>query len=166
MIIAAIAAIAVITAMAQDYVVIGHEGYVFDKPNSKSYITTNQMGENVELLPGMVFRCAESRDGWDLIEYTPGLRGFILKAIESGAGSLGTPVPGVYPVANKPGSEAKIEANGSNWTATLDGVSYSGAIHDGALVFFDSQANPALSLVVSGGQPIVFSYDNSLTRFF
>lgn len=161
-----VAAMSAFMAEADDYVVIGHEGKVFDSPKTKSYTTTNQEGEDVVVKEGMVFKKKESRQGWDLIEYTPGLNGFILQSLEAEANSLKTPAAGSYTVANNPEAKVTVAKEGTNWIATSGAKKYSGQLHDGAVIFYDADGNIALSLVVLNGTPVVFDYDNTLTRFF
>lgn len=153
-------------ACADDYVVIAHEGKVYDRPNSKSYATTNQNGDEIVVKEGMVFKKRETREGWDLIEYTPGLSGFILQYLEATPASLKSPAVGTYSVSNQDGKNIVISQEGTTWVAAFEGKKYAGQKHDGAVVFYDADSNIAFSLVNIGGTPVVVNYDNSVTNFF
>lgn len=154
------------SSWADDFIVITHEGKVFDQPNAKSYSTTNKDGEDVVISDGMVFKKKESRQGWDMIEYSPGLNGFILQSLEATPGTLKTPSPGVLPIANNSGVTADIKRDGDNWSATVNGHKYAGQLHDNVVVFFSAHGDIILSLVNKGGKNLVFSYDNDVTHFF
>ncbi len=151
--------------MADDFIAIAHEGKVYDSPNAK-YATTNRDGDDVVILDGMVFRKKEVRQGWDLIEYSPGLNGFIVQSLEVAPASLKPIAPGNYTVANNPGESVTLSKEGETWIATLPSGKFSGQMHDGVLVFFASDGSIALSAVNKGGKTTVYSYDNSITRYF
>ncbi|MBD5204094.1 MAG: hypothetical protein HDS82_04370 [Bacteroidales bacterium] len=155
-----------LSATAEDFIVVGHEGKVYDTPNSKAYATTNRDGEDINLSTGMVFKRNETRQGWNLIEYSPGLNGFILQSLVESPTSLETPESGVYPVNNIPGTNVKISIENGTWTATLGTSKYAGQLHDGALIFFSAEGDIILSVVKKRGKVLVYSYSNDITKFF
>lgn len=155
------------TAFGQSYVVVASESRVFDQPNVKSYPTTNTSGADVILVRGMVFKSIGTpQNGWDKIEYTPGLNAFVLQSQLASASMLATPRAGVYNVANHSATKLTVTSEGSSWKAS-DGTSdYPGTLADNTVVFTDKFGNMAYSLVVMDGKPIVFSYNNDITKFF
>lgn len=159
------AAAIAISSSAQSYVVIDREANVYDQPNSKQYVTTNMNGDEVKLSRGMVFKKVESATGFDKIEYTPGINGFVLSSIEVPASALKAPQPGTYPIANASGKSVTVEKTGTDWSATLDGKKYSGIDQGNIILFYGSDSNPIVSLVNLSGTPVAITYDNTYTRF-
>lgn len=158
---------AVPASYGADYVVIAKATKVYDNPGAKSYVTTSRAGVEVEVSPGMVFKRVETRQGWDMVEYTPGLRGFILSTAEVPASSLLSPSAGSYKVANEPSRTIDIRHEGDEWSATSsDGKTYSGSGDGNVIVFIDASANIVYSLVRTSQGSQVFTYDNAVTGFF
>lgn len=156
-----------VVLQADDYVVVGHDGKVFDSANAKGYATTNQNGDEVVVSDGMVFKKKDSRtQGWDLIEYSPGLNGFILQSLEEKPAALKVPSAGSYKVVNNPSATVNVTRDGDSWVLSTGSSKYFGQLHDGAVVFFNSHGDVAFSLVSKGGKTYVFSYDNAITKFF
>lgn len=150
---------------AQTFVVIGKESRIFDRPNVKSYATTNMSGQDVVLQPGMAFKLAATpADGWVKIEYTPGLNAFMLESQTAPESSLGIPKPGKYPIANNPGSSIDVVFSGK-WSANDGKETYDGLESGKAVIFTDKFGNTVYSLVVLGGKPVAYSYNNDLTKF-
>lgn len=160
-----IAAAMALTASAQSYVVIDREANVYDQPNSKQYVTTNMNGDEIKLVKGMAFKKVESAPGFDKIEYTPGINGFVLSSIEVPASALKAPQPGTYPIANASGKSVTVEKTGVDWSATLDGKKYSGIDQGNIILFYGADSYPVVSLVNLSGTPVVITYDNKYTRF-
>lgn len=153
------------TLHADDFITVGHEGKVYDSPNAK-YATTNRDGDDVVVADGMVFKKKETRQGWDLVEYSPGLTGFIVQSLEVAPSMLKPVAPGEYPIENNSGVKVTLSRDGDNWTATLPSGKFYGQLHDGVLVFFASDGSVAMSAANKGGKTYVYSYDNDLTRYF
>lgn len=151
-------------AYADNFVAVNRPTKVFDSPNAKGYVTLNTKNVEVEAKPGMVFSSSENSNGWYLVEYSPGLRGYI--STQSVATPSKSPVPGSYKVANRPSSTIKVENDGDTWKGTIDGSTYKGKAFDKIVVLFDDDNKPAYSLVDLGQGPIVMSYDNNVTGFF
>lgn len=150
-------------AMAETYVVVGKNAKVFDEANS-NYVTLNQKNQEVAPQPGMVFKLIENNAGWAMIEYSPGLRGYISDLVKATKSIM--PKPGTYTVKNKATDKLKVESDGTAWTAAIGPNKYNGKAFGNVIVFFDTKNNPAYSLVDLGNGPIVMSYDNSVTNFF
>lgn len=154
-------------AIAQKYAVIASESRIYDKPNVKSYATTNTSGQDIVLSPGMVFPVSDApQAGWDKIEYTPGLKAFILSSQLAQTSQLSLPKAGEYSIANNPGKRVSVTETGGNWTLTSDGKEFKGIGIDKTVVFKDQFSNPAFSIAVFSGKTYVFSYDNEITKFF
>lgn len=152
-------------AAAQDFVVINKDARVFDQPKSSAYVTTNNDGEDVVLKAGMAFKKTKAETGWDKVEYTPGLNGFILQSLEATPAAIGVPKPGSYTAANS-GEKAEVTNTGSAWTIKSPKGSYKGSLHNNVVVFVDEFSNPVYTLLVLSGKPILMSYDNAVTHFF
>lgn len=148
---------------SQNYVTIAREGKVFDTPANK-YVTLNQKNEEVKVVPGMVFKTTEKKPGWLMIEYSPGLRGYVSEQII--AETLKMPSPGNYAIINMPGKKLNASKQGDEWIGSLEGKSYAGKAFKNVVVFFDDQNKPAFTLVDFGQGPTVASYDNTVTKFF
>jgi hypothetical protein len=155
--------LAPVAASAQTLIAISKPAKVFDEPNAKGYVTLNQKNEEVHLEPGMAFRTFDEVKGWYLIEYSPGLRGYVSKFRTAEAVP---PKAGTYKVANKPDEKITVTLNGDKWSATSGNKKFTGATADNIVYFLDENKKAAYSLVDLGEGPIVMSYDNTLTRFF
>ena len=154
-------------AAADDYVVIKYETKVFDTPVAKDeYASRNENDGFVNLFPGMAFKKTEKKTGWDVIEYSPGLRGMIMQNMEAGVTDLKTPAPGTYKVANNPKENVSVSVKGDVWTLKSVAKTFSGRIIDNVVVFFDPDVNPAYTLVTMNGKTYVYNYSNALTKFF
>lgn len=148
-----------------DYVLIGKEGAkIFDEPNAKGYVTLNQKNEEVSPSIGMVFRTLESKNGWYVIEYSSGLRGYLSEQMTVSASK--TPEEGIYEVANHPGQKIEVGKSGNNWNALANGNTYVGICEENVVVFFDKEKKITYSLVVIGDNHVAMCYDNSITNFF
>lgn len=152
------------TLYAEDtFIVVGKQAKVFDTPNAKGYVTLNQKNEEVVLLPGMAFKSHEDSKGWTLIEYSPGLRGYVANPMLVSPSEV---IPGSYKISNHTGKILHAEKNANGWTGTVDSKAYEGKAFGNVVIFFDDKKNPAYSLVDCGAGPIVVSYANEITKFF
>lgn len=151
-------------AQPDSYIALTKEAKIFDQPNNKSYPTTNQNGDTVILSPGMVFPLTSNEKGWCLIQYTPGLQGYIFSPLTATPSILGTPKAGIYKTANSQ-ETVTVSNEGSNWTISNGSKTFKGALNDNIVVFKNEFSNIVYSLVVLDNVPIVFNYDNSLTKF-
>ena len=147
----------------ESYITIGKPSKVFDTPNAKGYVTLNQKNEEVKLVPGMSFKSIEHSKGWHLIEYFPGLRGYVADNILS---ETSLPKPGLYKIANLPDQKIKVEKTADGWKATIGTVALKGKEIDNVIVFFNDDKTPAYTLVDLGEGPIAITYDNTVTAFF
>lgn len=153
-----------LAVFADGFIVVGKDSKVFDEPNAKGYVTLNQKDEEVSVLPGMVFKHHERANGWYVVEYFPGLRGYMSEQAKA-AGCV-SPKAGEYSVSNNPSQKITITNSNGKWTAIAGDGSYSGICEDNVVVFYDSKKNIAYSLVDLGDGPVIMSYDNSVTKFF
>ena len=152
---------------SQTYVVVGNESRLFHRPNVKSYATTNTSGADVVVSPGMVFKLAgEPQGGWCKIEYTPGLNAFMLESQTASGATLAAPRGGTYSVANNAGENVTVSGGEGSWTIKAGSETLKGVEADNAVVFSDRFGNPAYSLVVMSGKPVVYNYSNDITKFF
>lgn len=152
-----------ISIFADDYVAIAKDGKVYDQANAK-YITENQSGDEVNVLPGMVFKTSEHVPGWYKVEYSPGLHAFVPEPIVATA--FLAPAAGEYVIANNPGVKISVASNDGNWTASAKGKNYKGIQNENILLFVDENNAVAYSLVDLGNGPIAITYDNAVTKFF
>lgn len=152
-------------AAAQDaYVTVSIAGKVFDEPNAKGYVTLNQNNKEVTVIPGMVFKSLEHQAGWYMIEYSPGLRGYVSEEILETPAKA--PVAGTYKLANAPAKKVTVADNGK-WTLQADGKTLTGKAVGYVVVFGgDESGYPAYSLVQLADGPAAVTYDNTVTAFF
>lgn len=146
------------------YVTIMKPGKVFDEPNAKGYVTLNTKNEEVSLMPGMVFKVVEDGSGWKVIEYCPGLRGYVSEQVTGSPASL--PVAGTYGVANNKKETLTVGTSGGGWTAASAKGNFKGIVSGNAVVFTDQAGNPVYSLVVLPEGTVAMSYDPGVTSFF
>ncbi|MCH5237715.1 MAG: hypothetical protein J1E95_07955 [Muribaculaceae bacterium] len=149
--------------LAADYIAVGKDGKVFDDASPK-YVTLNENNEEVIIRPGMVFKTTEKLPGWYLIEYSPGLRGYIQEQVITNM--LNNPSAGTYQIQNDPQHKISVQNSNGNWSATSGGKSYNGFISDNIVVFMDENGVQSFSLIDYGAGGVVMSYDNSVTKFF
>ena len=151
-------------AIADNFVVVNKQAKVFDMPNTTGYVTLNSKNEEVSLTPGMVFKSLESSNGWHVIEYSPGLRGYLSELMVSSKNKL--PNAGVYKISNFQSRQLSASCENNVWKASVDGKNFTGKVFGNAIVFFAENGQPAYSLLDFGKGPVAFSYDNSITKFF
>ena len=152
-----------LSALGENYVTIGKAGKVFDEANNK-YITINQKNQDVNIIPGMVFKSSERVPGWIMVEYSPGLRAFVPESIVTA--DLSAPAPGIFKIANNPSQEANITNSDDIWSITVNGKKFNGKKFGNVVIFTDDSNNVLFSLVDFGEGPTVMTYDNSVTNFF
>lgn len=146
------------------YVTIVKPGKVFDEPNAKGYVTLNTANQEVSLLPGMVFKVLDNASGWKIIEYSPGLRGYISEQV-TGTPS-GLPKAGSYEVTNNKKETVTFTFSAGSWNAASPRGSFKGEISGNAVVFTDGQGLPVYSLVELPEGTVAMSYDPKVTSFF
>lgn len=151
------------SVFADSYIIVGNNAKVFDEPNS-NYVTLNQ--KNVEVKPeaGMVFKAFENSAGWTLVEYSPGLRGYISDIVKVTKSVM--PKAGSYTVCNNPKEKIVVKSENGVWSATIGSNTYNGKAFGNVIVFFDDKNIPTYSLIDMGKGGIVMSYDNNVTKFF
>jgi len=158
-----LASVMTMSALAESYIIVGKNAKVFDGPNT-DYVTLNQKNQEVVPIAGMAFKAIENNAGWTMVEYSPGLRGYISDIVKVGKSVM--PKAGTYAIGNNPSEKLKAEASGSDWKATVGSKSYKGKSFGNVIIFFDAKNNPAYSLVDMGKGGVVMSYDNAITKFF
>lgn len=151
------------TGRAENYIAVAKEGKVYDEANAK-YVTLNQKNEEVNVIPGMVFKTTEHVPGWYLVEYSPGLHAFIPDQIV--ATNFNSPQSGNFKIVNNPSQTLTVSGSGTDWEAQSGNSSFTGNRTEDIVVFKDMAGNQAFSLIDLGNGPIVVSYDNALTKFF
>ena len=151
-------------SFAQSFAVVNKDAKIFDEPNVKGYVTLNTQNQEVTPQSGMVFKILENNKGWYLVEYSPGLKGYLSQQYTCSPESV--PNAGIYPVTNQPGSKIAISFKNGIWSAEASGKTFQGKAFDNIVVFFNSDNQPAYSLVNLEGKVIAMSYDNSITKFF
>lgn len=163
-----LAALAIIScgfsALADNYVVVNKAGKIFDAPDATGYVTLNSNNEEVLLCPGMVFKVLESAHGWHIVEYSPGLRGYLSEQVTATECTL--PKPGNYSIHNIKGIQLKATKTDGVWGAQVGDKSFKGKEFGKVVVFFSANGHPAYSLVDFGKGCVVVCYDNDVTKFF
>ncbi|MDE7380895.1 MAG: hypothetical protein K2N03_02035 [Muribaculaceae bacterium] len=154
-----------INAFSKSYLVVAREGRVFDQPNNKSYPTTNKAGDNVVVQPGMVFPLSSDSNGWSLIQYTPGLQGYIFTSISASDDQLTKPVTGKYVTVNS-NLPVVITKNDERWEINDGKKVYTGVEDNNAIIFKNEFSNITYTLVNLNNIPIVMDYNNEVTKFF
>lgn len=152
------------SVFADEYVIIGKESKVFDEPDATGYVTLNTSNEEVSLVPGMVFKTMDNEQGWYIIEYSPGLRGYLSE--QAKAVKTVSPKSGTYTVSNNPSQKLTTSVSGDKWNGKIGDKTYPGQAFGDAVVFFDEKGNPAYSMTDIGNGAVVISYDNAVTKFF
>lgn len=153
-----------LVGFADSFVVVEKPAKIFDEPNVKGYVTLNTRNQEVAPSPGMVFKSLENSNGWHLVEYSPGLRGYI--SDQRLVKPTRIPKAGSYKVTNKPGANLNVSSSGDKWMAEIDGIKYQGIVSDNVIIFMNSENQPAYSLAVVGEDVIAMCYDNNCTGFF
>lgn len=149
---------------AETFVAMATNAKVFDEPNAKGYITLNKNNEEVSPLAGMAFKVIEAKQGWFVVEYSPGLRGYISEQVT--ANKTVAPTPGTYTVKNQPKLKITASKEGDSWNATVAGKLYKGNDNNGIISFHDDNGNIAYTLINLDGNNVAMSYDNAVTKFF
>lgn len=155
-----------LNASAQDYAVILNNTKVFEEPNARGYVAKNMNDEEVSLAKGMVFKVLDKSNGWDIVEYSPGLRGYIMGNSTASESDLTLPQAGGYNPINAPKEVANISFADGVWTISVNGHNYKGTKSGNVVVFLNEQGQVAYSIVVLGGESLVYTYDNNITKFF
>lgn len=154
-------------AFAQNHIVIGAESKVFETPMAKDeYAATNADDQQVVLQPGMAFAAKEEKGGWYVIEYSPGLRGMVTQNVVADKSQLKAPVSGTYKLANQQGVSVRVDNDGGKWTLTSGDKKYNGVADSVSVIFLDDAGNQMYSLTSLSGKPLLFTYDNAVTKFF
>lgn len=153
-----------LSAGAETFVAIDKQSKIFDEPNVKGYVSLNTSNQEVTPVRGMVFKSLEHNNGWHVVEYSPGIRGYLSDQAVGTPSKL--PTPGSFNIANLKGSTLKVNHLGDKWEAEANGKSYPGFAQDKILIFTDSNNYPVFSVVDFGDGPVAISYDNSVTGFF
>lgn len=153
-------------ARGEEYAVIMTDSKIYEEPNARGYVAKNMNDEEVTVSKGMVFKVLEKTNGWEIVEYTPGLRGYIMETVVAPSADLSAPVAGGYNPVNNPAEVANISNADGVWTISVNGHNLKGNKSGNVIVFLDDKNQMAYSLVVIDGRKMVYSYDNSLTKFF
>lgn len=160
-----LALLACLPVSAQNFMAVGKPSKVFDTPDAtKGYVTMNQNNDEVHIVPGMVFRLHETKNGWSLVEYSPGLRGYVSEQVQA-ADKMVAPKTGAYSVANNPKEKVRVTNAGDLWTLSSSDKTYSGRAFGKMVVFFEEK-KACYSLIDLGEGGLVINYDNSVTNFF
>lgn len=152
---------------AEDMLIIGKDTKVFETTVAKDeYAAVNQNDEPVILRQGMTFGIKEKKAGWYVVEYTSGLRGMVMQNVVADDATVKNPTPGTYKVTNNPTETVTITNNGSTWNLTSGNKSFSGATSGKSVTFTNANGNVEYTLVNISGKPMVYNYNNSVTKFF
>ena len=152
-----------LTLHANEYIAVNKEGKIYDQANAK-YATENQDGDEIAVIPGMVFSASDHTPGWYKIEYSSGLHAFIPDQII--ASSFNKVGAGNYKVANNPAETISVKNNGNDWVCIIGDTSYKGTQYGEILIFFDEANKLRYSIADIGNGPVAINYDNAVTKFF
>lgn len=150
------------TIAAESYLVVSSPAKVYDQPSAKGYVTTNRQDEDVILKPGMAFIVEETNAGWHKIQYSPGIRGFIMDSSVEKQAVL--PAAGTFKVVNT-SEDAVLAYSGTEWTLTVNGKTLKGRVIGSVIVFNNEFGNPSYIVTKTGGKTYIFNYDNNITNF-
>ena len=153
-----------LSANAETFVAVAKQSKIFDEPNVKGYVSLNTRNQEITPERGMVFKSMEHNNGWHIVEYSPGIRGYLSDQAVSSPSRL--PNPGTYNLANHQGVSLKVTLSGDKWEAEANGKTYPGIAQGNILIFTNSGNVPVFSVVDFGDGPIAMSYDNDVTGFF
>ncbi len=148
---------------AESFIAVDKPAKIFDTPNAKGYVTLNTADEEVVLSPGMAMKALENSNGWYLVEYSPGIRGYLS---EEAVGKTVAPSPGSYKVTNNPKVTLKVSKEDNGWMADDGSYSYKGVTLGNIVVFLTPEKTPAYTLVDFGQGGKAVTYDNAITKFF
>ena len=154
------------TANAEELAVILTGSKIYEEPKATGYVAKNMDDREVTVEKGMVFKILDKANGWDIVEYSPGLRGYIMETVMASSSDLSDPLAGGYNPSNNPSVVVNISEADGVWTLSENGHNYKGIRNGKVVVFVDSKNQIAYSLVAINGNQIVYGYDNSLTKFF
>lgn len=157
------AGLSAISLYAESFIAVDKSAKIFDSPNAKGYVTLNTADEEVVLSPGMAVRALENSKGWYLVEYSPGIRGYLS---EEAVGTPVAPSPGTYKVVNNPKVMLKVTKGADGWSANDGADNYKGVTLENIVVFLTSDKTPAYTLVDFGEGGKAVTYDNAITKFF
>lgn len=160
--------VASFSASADNFVVLATDAKVFDTPKAGSYVTTNRDGNEVVLLSGMAVKSKDLVSGWHLVEYSPGLNGYLMDAMTVAPAKISAIKAGKYSVSNNPSEHITIMSDGKKWSAVS---SSNPAVMDAeminnVLIIYNKKGDVAYSAGIVSGKPTVFTYSNDITKFF
>lgn len=156
-----------VISFAGNFIVISKDTKVFESPVAKDECAAlNNADQPVVLKAGMAYKIAEKKAGWYVIEYSPGLRGMVMENVIADDASLKAPVAGTYKVANNPSESVTITSGPSGWELKSGGNSFKGTQDGNVVEFHSSDSAHAYTVVNLSGTPVVYNYNNSVTKFF
>lgn len=148
-------------------IVIGADTKVFETPIAKDeYCAVNDNDQPVILQKGMAFAVLEEKAGWYVIEYSPGLRGMLMTNVIADVKSVTAPGAGAYTVSNNPKEKVSVSKDAKDFILNSADRDFNGAIEDNVIIFKNADGSCAYTLTVLNGKPMVFTYSNSITKFF
>lgn len=148
---------------SESFIAVDKSAKIFDTPNAKGYVTLNTADEEVVLSPGMAVKALENSNGWYLVEYSPGIRGYLS---EEAIGKPVAPKPGTYKVVNNPVVTLNVSKGSDGWSANDGKATYKGVTLGDIVVFLTPEKTPAYTLVDFGKGGKAVTYDNAITKFF
>lgn len=167
LIISVMLSLVTVSTVFAENIVIGINTKVFETPIAKDeYAAVNQNDVPVILVVGMAFPVIEKNAGWYVIEYTSGLRGHVMQNVLADATAVKAPAPGTYNVSNNPKESVRISKSGDEWMLISGSNTFSGKADGHAVIFMDKDGHQVYSLCILSGKPMVYTYDNAVTKFF
>ena len=148
-------------------IVIGADTKVFETPVAKDeYCAVNDSDQPVILRKGMAFKVLEEKAGWYVIEYSPGLRGMLMTNVIADVKSVSAPGTGVFTVSNNQKEKVSVAKSAKGFILNSADKNYNGDLEDNVIIFKNADGSNAYSVTVLNGKPMVFTYSNSVTKFF
>lgn len=162
----ALLAIVGIGLKSQNYVVVNSATKIYEEPNARGYVARNTNDEEINVIPGMVFKRLDVLKGWDKVEYSPGLSGLIMETMLADNANLEIPDAGYYNPVNNSSETVNIACASGEWTLSVNGHNYKGTQYGPIVVFNTTSGEQMYTLVKINGKSVVCTYSNDITGFF
>ena len=153
-------------AAAEKYAAILKDAKVYEEADPQGFVAQNMKGKDITVSTGMVFEVVDEKPGWYVVEYSPGIRGFLVQSFTVPSGELQKPEAGDYPLSNNKEVIVNVAFADGAWTLSSNGLNLSGQQKGNVVAFSDKEGNMKYSLVKFGGKNYIFDYSNDITHFF
>jgi len=156
----------VLMMSAEKYAAVLKDTKIFEEPDAQGFTAQNQNGDEITVNAGMVFNILEEKPGWYVVEYSPGIRGYIVQSFTVPVNELQKPTGGDYSLANNKTVIVNVALADGAWTLSREGKNLTGLEKGNVVAFPDSKGVIKYTIVKFGGKTYVYDYSNALTHFF